>query len=590
MSLLVSLVRTYWMPLFALGVAVALLFQMLAPGYVLTLDMAWTPEMPFLWSAELPNNTYLLDALIHALAHVVPAWLVQKAILIGIFFLLLYLPYRFLPYIEDPYARVFAALVYTLNPFVYARMLAGQWEVLLGYALLPLFLCALVQLTRRPRTRTALYLAAALTLIAHTSLHIFYLASGVAVFWILAHVVWALIRNGEHMLRLGIYALICALGTFALNAYWLIPAFIRAAPLENRFDPAFFEAFAASGNGAIPAILNVAVLGGFWGESQAWRYYFSWPQDSVLFWIASALLWLLALWGAIAGSRSREMRVRFEVILLIFISACAYICALGLADTPFYALNAFLFEHVPLWAGLRDSHKIVSVLSLVLALMSGLGVQALLTRAHERWAQVASFLSVAVFLIPVVSGMYMWGGFRGQLNPVEYPPVWYEAKRTIETLPEGERVLVLPWHGYLSLHFADNRVVANPARVFFGRERIEAGRGIEFDGVRDQEVDSNYRDIDAFVRSADTLSEVELLEGLRARQITHILIIANPSIPDSEMGMTRWTHFTRSDSEVIHEGEETKLWRERLPKETKALHTAEQLVLLALPPDEVEDE
>jgi hypothetical protein len=206
-----------------------------------------------------------------------------------------------------------------------------------------------------------------------------------------------------------------------------------------------------------------------------------------------------------------------------------------------------------------------------------------LSAIHKRSKNIEAFLSMAVLALPVIYGMYMWGGMRGQLDPVAYPASWYETKTLIDQMPRGEKVLVLPWHLYLSLDFAKNRIVANPAEAFFGSEHIIAGRSVEIGRIYDQEVDTAYRDIDTFVSRAEQMSQEELRAGLRARGITAVLIITNPAIPRSEEGLTRWTHFSAEIGGYV-DTEEATTWEEILPDEEIVRFSDNSLVLMKIIP------
>ncbi|MDO8492282.1 MAG: hypothetical protein Q7S34_01415 [bacterium] len=569
-----------------LALSIFLLSKMLLPGYILTLDMVWTPEVPLKWSADTPNNTFLVRGVLHALSLAIPSWAVQKILLVTLFFLLFYMPWRFLPFVEGAYARMFATGIFALNPFVYTRVLAGQWFHLLGYALFPLLLFALVRLSQNPNRRSATIFFLALSSIGFLSVHFLYLACVVSFLWLFVHIV----RDGlkgdlGRAKNIALFAMIAGFCFLIVNLFWIVPAMTRGAPLEARFDKTYFSAFGAVENGEVSVMANVAALGGFWGEKLAWRFYFMWPQDSIIFWIAALAILVLVFYGAL--HLFKNPKSRFHAGVLLGIGIVAYITALGMADTPFKSFNLFLYKHVPLWGGLRDSHKIAGVLALVYAVFSGVGAGALFAKIKKWNVHVESFVSVAIFALPIIFGMYLWGGFHGQLKPAWYPEAWYEARVLIDTMPLGEKVLVLPWHGYLSLDFAENRVVANPAGAFFGYERVVMGRGVEFGNIRDQEVDQAYRDTDAFLLNAENLSPKQVLAGLQERNISSILMIVNPLIPHSEDGLTRWTHFsaenlsadpaesaeTRSvfkeDDDENDDG--AKTWAEMLPQTTTIL-------------------
>jgi hypothetical protein len=183
---------------------------------------------------------------------------------------------------------------------------------------------------------------------------------------------------------------------------------------------------------------------------------------------------------------------------------------------------------MPGWSGLRDSQKIVGFLSLVYALFVGISLSHIFSK-NEKRTVYPLIIAVAVVL-PVIFGMYEWGGFQRQLRPVQYPDAWHEAKAILDHVPPQEKVLVFPWHGYFSLPFAEQLIVANPASAFFGQEHIISARNAEVGDVYDQETaDSDYEALDILIRNASQYPEKILLEKLHERGIYYILIIDNPA-------------------------------------------------------------
>lgn len=535
---------------------IAVLWGMLLPGYILTLDLVWVPHLPLVWATDSFNNAYPLFAFFHYLSFVVPGWVGEKVMLVALFFLIFYLPMRCLPFIESRFARMFAGLLYALNPFVYTRMLAGQWLVLAGYALLPLLLFSLERFTSRWSKRAAVELGLVLALIGVVSTHFVYLALLVVTLRLTVHVAAQLrhtfqtkmvtvpIKTGEMCSSI----FMIAVAFLLLSSFWIVPAMLRHAPVESRFDTTHFEAFAAAPNGDVPVMLAVLTLGGFWGESQPWSLYFRWPQAEPLFWVAAAAVGILVCVGVYAALRRR---LYIETFFLILLGLLAYVTALGAAQTPLRAFNMFLYAHMPMWEGLRDSQKIVGLLALVYIVSAGLGVD-LVVRSVRSKARLAVVTCMLV-LIPALFGMYEWRGFHRQLQPVWYPDGWAEAKAITDTLPPGEKVLVLPWHGYLSLPFNNQLIVSNPAPAYFGETRVVAGKSIDLGAVHDEEVDATYRALDAVLSSETAPSSKTLSTLLHDDHIRHVLILANGG---TQSGSVNWTDLLgQGDAVDNREGE-----------------------------------
>jgi hypothetical protein len=533
-------------------------------GYILTLDTVWGPTFPLTWSSEGINSTYLVQALIHMLSLAIPTWMVQKLFLFFVISALLYIPWKYLLYVSSPYAKVFSSLFFALNPFVYSRILAGQWFHLLGYALLPLVLHRLLSFTSSPTKKNTYLLTLSLLLVSLVSIHFLYLACIVTSTWVLIHLIKELtVGAKEKAAKLLFHSLLALVLFFVGSSYWIVPAMFRDTPLEARFDSTYYTTFAATSHDQIPVMMNVFALGGFWGEDTAWSHYFFWPQGILIFWIALFFVVVLSMIGMFTLLSKKESRLQASTFIAL--GVLSYITALGASNTPFYSFNTFLYNHIPLWGGLRDSHKIAGILGLIYAIFGGVGIERLVNMQEKEYrGSVGKLLpSVGIFtlILPAILGMYMWNGFHGQLNPVDYPKDWYSAKKSIEAMPENEKVLVLPWHGYLSLPFINNRIVANPSELFFGKNHVLVSRSVDFGPIYDQEVEHEYRSLDTLVQESNTMTEAEIRNELKKRNITKILFLTNSSIPKSGEGLTYWDEFYDNGEPKA----EQRTWKELLP-------------------------
>jgi hypothetical protein len=426
---------------------------------------------------------------------IVPAWLVQKAILLFLFFNIGYCAYKFLPVGENKEARLFSSLIYLANPFVYSRFLAGQWTHLMAYSLLPFLMHSLIRLRDRVDMKSVGKMFLALFLISVFSIHFFVMAvimtAGFAVYLLIQSLRKKEYSKSFKLLKNGFIASVVFL---VVSSYWIVPAMTRSNPIEERIDSVHWEAFAAGGYKEIPVMPNVASLNGFWGERNPWAEYFLWPQDSPVFWAAFAVIIIFILIGTLSGlnkSKDRDVIVFFEII-----AVASFIFALGAAETNFKGFNIWMYENVPFWSGFRDSQKFSGLLALSYAFFAGIGFTRVYDLLKGNRGNLNIFLSF-VFVIPVLSGYLMWAGFHGQTKAVSYPESWEQAKAVMEKDPSG-KVLFLPWHGYFSLGFNNKLVTANPARRFFG-ERVVTGRSVDLESIRNQEKDEVYLEIDKLI-------------------------------------------------------------------------------------------
>src|SRR3989344_3329198 len=96
---------------------ILILWQALLPGYILTLDTVWSNNVDY--TVDSSFNLLPLNYLLTFLDAILPGWIVQKLLIIFLFLLLFYLPFRFFPWPERKDARLWFSLFFVFNPFVY---------------------------------------------------------------------------------------------------------------------------------------------------------------------------------------------------------------------------------------------------------------------------------------------------------------------------------------------------------------------------------------------------------------------------------------------------------------------------------------
>ena len=447
-------------------VAVSVLGPMLLPGFILALDMVFTPEL------RLPaqvNNLYLFFAILHWLNALVPSDWLQKIILltilvgsgVGMHRLVAGLLPKDAQVAEYwPWATYIAGFFYMVNPFTYARFMAGQYLVLLGYALLPVIMLAAKKFFSQPTLRHAIWLGGWVALMGLVSIH----SVGLALVIIGAAggaFGWSRWRKGKYwqqtVLGGGLIVGMCAL----INGYWLLPL-IRGegttAQTINHFDQVHFRAFATVGENTLDQIIHVLRLQGFWAEG---RDLFLSPQDLMPLWgIVMMAVWALVIIGAITLWRQhRQLAVCTGILFFVGIMIGA---GVGLE---------WLSAHLPFFAGYREPHKFVALVALAYAVTLPFGMVKVWQWTAQRQASMVQFAIVGGLLLPVLLTSTMFWGFSGQLEPRHYPADWSATNNQLNQDQDRFKVVFLPWHQYMSFQFA-NRIIMNPGEKFFDKPTL----------------------------------------------------------------------------------------------------------------------
>lgn len=505
--------------LFAAAGTVIVLWQMLLPGYVLTLDMVFGPAAAMPSLEGIAAAGFPVSYLIYALQFALSGWIVEKALLLSLFFLLFYLPLRCYPFRNENGEAYFAALIFAINPFVYERFLAGHWRILFAYALLfPLASC-LARFYRERSWSAILSAAAWLVGIGLFSLHLFVMGVVVVALFTLAGTVQMLSQGGYESLRHFMTRIVAmALIVGAVSLYWIIPAIVNAN-VVGTFTPAHWKAFKTASDPFLGTIGNVAALYGFWGEHEMLSTYFVWPKDGVLlWWFSGAMLAAILLCGLWRGSRDRS--TRFAAFWLIGIGILSLIFSAGIGDNVFAPFNLWLFEHIPFWQGFRDSQKWSAVLTLTYALFCGIGAGYVLQKIAK--ARLRVLVLALLCTVPLLYTPNLLFGFNRQLQPVWYPATWAEANEILKDDPACKAIF-LPWHLYYALSFNHDLITANTAPHFFDCEII-SGNGAELGGIESRGIyGADYDALEVAVTQNDPMKNESALETLRAQSITHVI-------------------------------------------------------------------
>jgi hypothetical protein len=463
-----------WAPLAWYGaLAGVVAAPLLRGGYLLLLDFALVRQVDIVWrpsdASPGPVNIAPWQAVLWLLARL--GYAAGPLLVFALFLLMGLAAHHAVTRLIAPTHRIapyFAGTLYAVNPFTYERLVHGQLFLLVAYAMLPLLLVAADGFVKEPRVRTAAILAAWITAVAWTSIHVLAMLPLVLV------VLFAFRRDTwrRQVLR---WASLVLVAVVLANLWWIVGLIrVRPGELVSARDLGAY-ATAPRSNAAVG---NVAALYGFW------RHELRLPKDGVRYW------WLLALpvgglvvSGATVALADRRLR-RLGIGLVILIPI-AVVLASGTSFSPTRGAFLWLYENVPGFKLFREPQKWVALLPLCYALLAAIGLDRLLKTTDESAPRDRRFLAlvgIAALLIPCAyAWTLLWNWER--LRPVRFPSDWAVAERTMRD-EGGGTVLFLPWHLYMTMSFTRHRVV-NPAPSYFTGPVI-AGDNVELRGIYTQ--------------------------------------------------------------------------------------------------------
>jgi hypothetical protein len=412
-------------------------------GRLLLLDFVAGPHQPLLpaeafglnggltGGVPLAISFRLLDRLLGQVGSVVPAAIFFPLAMTG--------AARLLRAAVLP-ARLGAGLFYTVNPFVFDRLYAGQLGVLLGYALLPFAVAALLDAAQEPHRvgRAACWAGATVMMSEHFA-------------WILVPVTAAIILTRPHRVRASLRIAAAALGAAAISSYLLVaPVLVGTRPARPLTQLAVYR---TQGDPRVGLLVNVAGLYGFFrpGPTEPKNLFSGWPA------VLAALMLIVAV-GYIAVLRDAAHRRNGLAMLAAGIAG--YFLALG-DQGPTGSLFRLAYEHVPSFVIMREPDKFAVLVALAYAYGFGWGIAWLRTRSRQKAARIAA--AALAIALPFAYTPNLLGGLGGQVKASKLPSSWSIASR----LAGQNTVLFLPWHEYFPTPFTDQRVIANPAAFYF---------------------------------------------------------------------------------------------------------------------------
>lgn len=419
-------------------------FAVLGPLYVgrglaLRGDMVFAPDQPWkrAWlglDGSVPRAVPM-DALVSLADEVVPGALLQRLLLTAAFaagglgIARLSARCHWL-------GQVAAVVVYLWNPWVEERLAIGQWPTVLGYGLLPWVVGAAA---RAREGGSGGWAATALLLVL----------SGVcapSTGLVAAAVALAVIVPGRRPRQL---LAVVGIGAVA-NLPWMVPAALGPGVHASGTQ---FGAFAARGESTLGTLVSLLSMGGIWKSSIVP------PERTHAVVVGTAAVLALALLAAFRYAVPTMGRRTAAGVASV--ATAAFVLALLPSIGPVGRALGDLSEHWAALGILRDSHRYLAPLGLVLAMGAAGLVDRLFSRDRPgdpgRRAVGLLLVVAPVALLPSL----VWG-LAGGLRPVVYPHEWQEVAARVAG-SEGATV-VLPWTGsYRGFGWNDHRAVLDPA-------------------------------------------------------------------------------------------------------------------------------
>ncbi len=519
---IISLLEKFWhrirkspdlLPLmFFFGVSLFLMAPLLLHGgYFLQFDYIIGPDIHLdinrIQTGEQLPNSMFYNAIFWFLSLFLPTFVIQKLVLFSIVFGGLLVVYRATASFSR-LTRAAGASLYVLNPFVYDRMMAGHWALLIGYMLLPYFLFKAQSFWNRPSRDGILKLSIIWSIAATLSGHML----------VIYGLVWLTITLVQQpIFKAFLLSSKVVLYVLLLNSWWIVWLMASNNVYESLNGTAL-GAFQTRADQAHGLLFNMVTLQGFWvGAWRSVKDYFSfWPFLSIL-WLSPVLV---GVWQYLS-----QRKIKTGMVLIV-LSAISLMLAAGSYPTT-YSFNTFLFVNVPGLVAFREPQKLLSILAITYLFFVLHGLE-FLQRQYRKFGTGAAIATVVLSLLLVRP---WWYGFDGQVRLTEFPGSWYALQAELKS---DDHILVLPWSLYITNSFAGN-IVAQPAIEFFGPQAI-VNTDPKLSGVPDPSSPENME-----ISVALEAQDIDALQRIfKERNIGYVLLVNSFSSQNYAWIMGDW--------------------------------------------------
>lgn len=413
---------------------------------------------------------------------------------------------------KNKLSSLLGGMIYMLNPWAASRILSGHLPLLIGYAITPLYVVALIETMKQKQRRSTLKPALLLGLIFIAVYHAAILVMMISGIYVLYSIL--VLRRGLSYC-VSRFSVIVAIALL-LNSFWIFPfAFIQQnSPTQLVLVKSNVQDLSKNA-----VSVNVVRLLGYWWTPYSHDMYIS---DISLFdtlWLlfSFALPFLTLLSFFLALKHRRENDLYFFLLLPI-----ALILSHGTQLLGDYYVQLL---SLPFMAVLRDPDKFCFLVALFYSFILGqffdkivASIRNLVHSIPVRGMRIKMPRLDLVLVLSLVAiifiGNWVWftGDFNGYFKTAIPPKSYDDANRWLSAQNSDFRVLWFPTSGYLSFSWYPDGVL-EPQRFIISKPILNPERGL----IDDLSPDTTY-----FIKSVQNALYYNL-----TRRIGGVLGLAN---------------------------------------------------------------
>ena len=375
-----------------------LLGPALGPGYVLSYDMVWVPELTlrpdFLGLASSLPRVVPSDAVVAVLDAVVPGMVLQKIVLLGSLVAGGLGAARLVPGLPTV-GRLAVVTAYQWSPLAVERLLIGHWPVLIGWACLPWVLV----LVRRWRSTGLLPPMLPFVVVLGS------LSASAGITTAVALSFGAVGGPPRRWAAVGGLVL-------AANAPWLVAGLLHAG--SARSSAAGAATFSLQAEGGVPAAVAALSLGGIWNGDVVPA-----SRTGLAGWLTVVLVVGLAVLGYRTWRAAMDPHTRRAV------TGCWLVgMVVALLTWAAPEVVGWLASHVPGAGVVRDGARMLVLAAPAVATAVGSGVVAVVARLDPGAGR--RIVGAGLVVLPVLLLADAAWGVGGRLAAVSYPDTYLD--------------------------------------------------------------------------------------------------------------------------------------------------------------------
>jgi hypothetical protein len=368
----------------------------------------------------------------------IPEILFQFSIIISFIISFYYIKHL----LKDKIHYLLFSFIYFFNPFVYSRIMIGQVGVLLAYLFIPVFIYYLFGFFNILDKKSFIKMILAFSLSSLFSIHFFvinFIIFLIASF--LYYIKYPKIQTNKKIKKYFLLLLYLILLLILLNSFWLQGYFID--PMTSQINEEHIDFFSPKMSENIPAVAKITSMWGFWRESGYTRTFNLIP---IPLWYIMVFILVLLLTISFLNAENKKEKYFFFTLFWL-----GLILGTGISHPYFASFFDYIYKHVPLFNGFRDSHKFVSLIALSYAYFIPLLL--LKIKQYKKFYFISSLIFMIVFILAFTFPLIF---LNNQLKSVEYPSDYYGLNDYLNMQDIKGNIIYLPWQNYLTYNWTIN--------------------------------------------------------------------------------------------------------------------------------------